>query len=234
MTKAGKGWVRMPTERFYHLPEEKKRLIQEAVIQEFSRVPLDKVSINKILKSAEISRGSFYTYFRDKEDAFQFVFEDFVEQIQLYCKEAIIKMSGDFWALPEKLLEYVLDACDKHKMITLAQNAVGHQGLMKMLENKAFCMPLKETKNRWLKEVYMSTDCSQLRVESFEDFQILFSLCVNILVEAMGEIYHAGETRERAKESFLKRLNLIKYGAFCAEPMKKDRKEAEKAAGSKE
>ena len=80
----------------------------------------------------------------------------------------------------------------------------------------------------------MSTDCSQLRVESFEDFQILFSLCVNILVEAMGEIYHAGETRERAKESFLKRLNLIKYGAFCAEPMKKDRKEAEKAAGSNE
>lgn len=209
-------------------------MIQEAMIQEFSRVPLDKVSINKIVKSAEISRGSFYTYFQDKEDAFQFIFEDFVEQIQLYCKEVIIKMSGDFWALPEKLLEYVLDVCDKHKMITLAQNAVGHQGLMKILEKKTFCLPVQAAKNRWLKEVYASTDCSQLRVESFEDYQILFSLCVSLLVETMGEIYHAGETREKAKESFLKRLNLIKYGAFCAEPAEEGCTAAEKISGSKE
>ncbi len=208
----------MPTERFYHLSEEKKRMIREAAIREFSRVPLDKVSINKIVKYADISRGSFYTYFQDKEDVFQYIFEDFVCQIQLYCKEVIIQMKGDFWALPEKLLEYVLDMCDKHKMITLAQNAVAHQGLMKMLENKAFCMPLQEAQNKWLKEVFQATDCTELCVEGFEDYRILFSLCVNILVETMGEIYHAGESRERAKELFKKRLHLIKYGAYRAVP----------------
>lgn len=204
----------MPTERFYHLSEEKKRMIREAAIREFSRVPLDKVSINKIVKYADISRGSFYTYFRDKEDVFQYIFEDFVSQIQLYCKEVIVQMKGDFWALPEKLLEYILDMCDKHKMITLAQNAVGHQGVMKMLEDKTFCMPLHGTQSKWLKEVYQATDCTELCVESFEDYRILFSLCVNILVEAMGEIYHAGESREQAKDSFKKRLHLIKYGAY--------------------
>lgn len=203
----------MPTERFYHLPEEKKQVIREAAIQEFSRVPLDKVSINKIVKSAEISRGSFYTYFQDKEDVFQYIFEDFVEQIQLYCKEVMVNAAGNFWALPEKLLEYVLDMCDKHKMITLAQNAVGHQGLMKLLEGKVFCMR-QETKNKWLAEIYQMTDCRELRAANFEDYQILFSLCVSVLVETMGEIYHAGETRERAKISFAKRLELIKYGAI--------------------
>ena len=76
----------MPTERFYHLSEEKKRMIREAAIREFSRVPLDKVSINKIVKYADISRGSFYTYFQDKEDVFQYIFEDCVCQRQLYCK----------------------------------------------------------------------------------------------------------------------------------------------------
>ena len=49
-------------------------MIREAAIREFSRVPLDKVSINKIVKYADISRGSFYTYFQDKEDVFQYIF----------------------------------------------------------------------------------------------------------------------------------------------------------------
>ena len=43
----------MPTERFYRLPEEKKRSICSAAVKEFARVPLDKVSINQIIKEAE-------------------------------------------------------------------------------------------------------------------------------------------------------------------------------------
>lgn len=204
----------MPTERFYHLPEEKKRLIREAAIQEFSRVSLEKVSINKIVKSAEISRGSFYTYFRDKEDVLQYIFEDFVHQIQLFCKETMFQVKGDFWELFEQLLDYVLDICEKNKMITLAQKAIGHQAIMKMLENKAgFCAPLQETNMKWLREIYQLTDCRKLFADNFEDYQILFSLCISIMVGAIGEIYRGGETEEKAKDSFHKRLNLIKYGA---------------------
>lgn len=204
----------MPTERFYHLPEEKKRLIREAAIQEFSRVSLEKVSINKIVKNAEISRGSFYTYFRDKEDVLQYIFEDLAVRVQRFCKETILQVEGDFWKLPERLLDFVLDICEKNEIITLAQKAIGHQAVMKMLENKAgFCIPLQEAKTRWLWDIYQATDCQKLFVENFEDFQILFSVCISIMVEALGEIYQGGKTWEKAKDSFHKRLNLIKYGA---------------------
>ena len=53
----------MPTERFYRLAKEKAEKIRIAAIQEFKRVPPDEASINKIIQSADISRGSFYTYF---------------------------------------------------------------------------------------------------------------------------------------------------------------------------
>ena len=36
----------MPTERFWRLPEAKRQMIREAALQEFARVPYEKVSIN--------------------------------------------------------------------------------------------------------------------------------------------------------------------------------------------
>ena len=36
----------MPTERFYRLPEMKRKIIREAAVKEFARVPYEKVSIN--------------------------------------------------------------------------------------------------------------------------------------------------------------------------------------------
>lgn len=204
----------MPTERFYHLPEGKKQMIREAAIKEFSRVPMEKVSINKIVKSAEISRGSFYTYFKDKEDVLQYIFEDFVVQIQEFCQETLKRENGRFWELPGRLLEYILEVCDRNKMITLAQKAIGHQAVMQMLEDKAgICWEIEETKDEWLKEMYRITDCSELRVESCEDFQILFSICISILVATVGEIYRTGFAPAVARQLFEKRMKVIRYGA---------------------
>ena len=55
----------MPSERFFRLPKAKADTIRNAAIQEFKRVTPEEASINKIIQSAEISRGSFYTYFED-------------------------------------------------------------------------------------------------------------------------------------------------------------------------
>ncbi len=58
----------MPTQTFFNLPEEKRRKIIDSSILEFSKYQFPEVSINRIIKSANISRGSFYMYFTDKYD----------------------------------------------------------------------------------------------------------------------------------------------------------------------
>lgn len=60
----------MPKETFFHLTDEKKSRIMSAAKKEFSRVPLSEASIARIIKDAEIPRGSFYQYFEDKEDLY--------------------------------------------------------------------------------------------------------------------------------------------------------------------
>ena len=58
----------MPSERFLKLKEDKKGRILEASLNEFTAEGYNDASINQIIKGADISRGSFYTYFEDKKD----------------------------------------------------------------------------------------------------------------------------------------------------------------------
>ena len=81
----------MPTDRFARLPAEKKEIIRMAAISEFIRVPFEKVSINKIVQNADISRGSFYTYFEDKRDLLQYVFSDILMQAYDFLKKSLIQ-----------------------------------------------------------------------------------------------------------------------------------------------
>ena len=78
----------MPSKRFFNLSEEKRELIRKASTEEFCRVPLESVSINRIVKNAGISRGSFYTYFDDKRDLMNYLLNDIKE------KEAELMRTG--------------------------------------------------------------------------------------------------------------------------------------------
>ncbi|MBQ2739076.1 MAG: helix-turn-helix transcriptional regulator, partial [Oscillibacter sp.] len=65
----------MSSETFLRLPEEKRRRILDAAWEEFTRVSFSDASINQIVQRSGISRGSFYQYFRDKEELMAYLME---------------------------------------------------------------------------------------------------------------------------------------------------------------
>lgn len=134
----GKDGGKMPTERFYHLPDEKKKMIREAAIKEFCRVPLEKASINKIVKNADISRGSFYTYFQDKEDVLGYIYEDLIFHLQDFCKAVLKENGGDIWTLPPALLEHTIEICQKDRLFAMTQQMNGQNAVLDLL-NKKIC-----------------------------------------------------------------------------------------------
>ncbi len=69
----------MPYPTFYNLPEEKRQRLMDAVWQEFTAVSYMDASINKIIQSAGISRGSFYQYFAGKKDVFAYLLQTLLE-----------------------------------------------------------------------------------------------------------------------------------------------------------
>lgn len=61
----------MPKQTFFNLPEEKRRAIVEAAVNEFAEYGFKAASINRIVANSGIAKGSFYQYFEDKMDVFK-------------------------------------------------------------------------------------------------------------------------------------------------------------------
>ena len=58
---------------FQNLKEDKKNRIIDAALAEFSARPFNEASITNIVKNADISRGSFYQYFGNKENIYKYL-----------------------------------------------------------------------------------------------------------------------------------------------------------------
>ena len=89
----------MSTETFLRLPEEKRNRFLEAAWEEFSRVRYTDVSINKIILKARIPRGSFYQYFRDKEDLFGYLLGTIRDQVAGLFGALLREAEGDLFQI---------------------------------------------------------------------------------------------------------------------------------------
>jgi len=63
----------MPTKTFYNLKKAKQDRITNAAIDEFQDKIYEQVKLSEIIKKASIPRGSFYQYFKDKDDLYLYL-----------------------------------------------------------------------------------------------------------------------------------------------------------------
>ncbi len=63
----------MPTDTFFNLPEDKRTELVTVMLEEFAADEYLRVSVNRIVEKAGISKGSFYQYFEDKKDSYLYL-----------------------------------------------------------------------------------------------------------------------------------------------------------------
>ncbi|NWH10030.1 TetR/AcrR family transcriptional regulator [Acholeplasma laidlawii] len=86
----------MPTQTFNNLKTPKKEKLIEAITDELSRATYDNINIQNIIKDASIPRGSFYQYFKDKDDMYQY-FMTYIGQIKMiYFKDIFANHTQSF------------------------------------------------------------------------------------------------------------------------------------------
>lgn len=71
----------MPTQTFLNLNEDKQNQIFTALINEFSNHRLMDAQVARIIKDCSIARGSFYKYFDDINDSYQYVLKRVLREI---------------------------------------------------------------------------------------------------------------------------------------------------------
>lgn len=203
----------MPTERFYRLPAEKKRIICNAAVKEFARVPIDKVSINQIIKEAEISRGSFYTYFEDKWDLLACIFEESQKRLQEFCRESMIATEGNIWIMLEQLLDRTLEYCSGKEQFDFIKSIMNHAGSEEIL--RGFSQKINKDcdhRNGELEHwIYEKTDKRLMGAGDYKEFHCFFQLAMfNIAMEVKD--YFEEVPVETIKERFAIKMEILKHG----------------------
>lgn len=201
------GGEDMPSERFLRLPEEKQRVIFTAAMEEFVRVPYDKVSINKIIQKAGISRGSFYTYFEDKGELLSFVLEDTGKQWQEIGMKCLRESGGNLWKMMENLLSFGIEFCKTNDMVRF------HQNLLMYQENHLFDFPWGKEEEKILEtQFYQNTDLSEFQDTSMEYYVMVLEQLILAMVISIAFFYKQPAHEEKIKERFRKKMQIIRYG----------------------
>lgn len=95
----------MPTSTFFRLPEEKRRRLLRCAMAEFAARPYGETPLSGIIQAAGIPRGSFYQYFADKTDLFQYVLRQLGSQMDALLVESLESCGGDLFQLPLVLFD---------------------------------------------------------------------------------------------------------------------------------
>lgn len=87
----------MPKETFLNLDPEKRERFLQAAILEFAENNFDTASINRIVRSLNIARGSVYQYFEDKLDLWLYL-KAYAETCKMRYIQSVVRSDyADFW-----------------------------------------------------------------------------------------------------------------------------------------
>ena len=196
---------------FYNLPYEKRKRITDAVIKEFMERPNEKVSINRIIKTAEISRGSFYQYFDDKVDLIEIITKTMFEESSNKAKEILKLSCGDLFVMYIKMFDYFGDYSSQKQTMKIMRNIVdsfkANDDLVSEYLKNRFNMAI--TNN----EIYTMVDRQNLKFQDNESVKCLIEILTQVLKNAIFDVFVAGSDREEVRERLIKKIDIIKQGA---------------------
>ena len=189
---------------FYNLPYEKRKRITDAVIKEFMERPNEKVSINRIIKTAEISRGSFYQYFDDKVDLIEIITKTMFEESSNKAKEILKLSCGDLFVMYIKMFDYFGDYSSQKQTMKIMRNIVdsfkANDDLVSEYLKNRFNMAL--TNN----EIYTMVDRQNLKFQDNESVKCLIEILTQVLKNAIFDVFVAGSDREIGRASCRERV----------------------------
>lgn len=198
----------MPTSTLFRLPPEKRERLMEACWGELTRARFEEVSVNRVISAAEISRGSFYQYFTDREDMIRYLMENMRRYFVGLLRDLLERAEGDLFALPLPAFErfFVPDSLDP-MLARFIQVMKMNQGLdlqsMMSIQPGFLPDPLWET-----------TDVSLLRQGDRAYADHVFHLLCAVLAYAVAGTLQDGSHRELERENLKIRVELLRHG--CA------------------
>lgn len=123
----------MPKSTFLNLPNEKKQRLIEILLENFSARHISQVKVADIVEDMAMSRGAFYKYFEDLEDAYTYTIQYYSIQIHRDILIYISQNKQDFFQGIENYLAWCSELEQKSsywqaiRFLTRSDDFTNHQ-----------------------------------------------------------------------------------------------------------
>lgn len=206
----------MCTETFLRLPEEKRNRFLEAAWEEFTSVPFEEASINKIVRRARIPRGSFYQYFSDKEDLFFYIQKSMLGHFMAEYIRVLDRYDGDMFQVQVDCFDRVLRQEDLDPLFL--------RGMEILRLNPVFLVQVIAEKQ--LGPYLWKVVRDRVDVTSFRDAELAeqtFVMSLMALVMSMTDAMARPEQEADCRRELLLRLDILKNGSLKQGPARGER-----------
>ena len=197
----------MPSDTFLRLNDEKKKKLIDASFKEFSLYNFNDVSINRIIKEAGISRGSFYMYFVDKKDLYFYLLEQHLEILINNMKNDLIKNKGDLFKMFQNNI--------KEEFNSFKNNNINF--FKKSLENVTIMEESKKTfgfrDKRLLRELIPNINLELLNDNAKKHIEVIFAINMNLLMVTLIKLLKSDSLDEEILKDYYEQLDILKYGS---------------------
>lgn len=199
----------MPSTTFFNLPSEKREKLLAAARAEFARVPYAEASINKMIQAADIPRGSFYMYFRDKEELFLYLMGEWSRQLTALLEELLERRQGDIFAafldLFDRIQAEYRDPEKKERyqhIMGVVRNNSGAQ--LSSLLGMECCLPMPGRLVEWV-------DPRLLDLRSADDLGDMFHILMGVTGQAVLRGIQAEDPAE-VRDAYLRTVDILRRG----------------------
>lgn len=197
---------------FYNLPDEKRARVVKAIVDEFSSSVTEKVSINRIIKAADISRGSFYQYFDDKVDLVEVLLGRLIEVAREGFMRSVEESNGDIFYAYERLFDAIVEVASDPERRTVFKNLARNIHANDNLVSDYLTNRFRGLEQDDCMIKFFSLD--NLRLQTEEELRQLNHILTLVLKNAVFNFLTRGDTYEAARASFMQKLDIIRYGAL--------------------
>jgi AcrR family transcriptional regulator len=198
----------MPRESFNNLSQEKKNRIFSAAKIEFIRHPYEEVSINRVIKNAKISRGSFYLYFENKEDLYYFVLNE-NRNIVLDRLERSLLRHHTMFQIAEDLYDFVTS------FVKTAEHKFFERVLANFTPQILEYYTIKIRKNENSRFDFRNLgDYDMLDINTPQDLTAMLEMVLQVTIYMIVDVYFERTSVENGRANLKRKLNLLKKACY--------------------
>jgi len=191
----------MPKQMFYNISEEKRKTFIEAAIAEFTYKQFNEVSILSISKKAEISRGTFYNYFDNIGELFDFIFESIKKQRAQNAKQLLKKSNNNIFKFMSELFLLDFDEFKQQGRYSLFRNYIYYiRSNHKSIKQEIILPLINEISS--FEDIDTTFDFTSYKYDKSE-----FLNTLEILIIIVIDIYISSDKENLKKEEVINKIN---------------------------